>query len=241
MQTLSKLNARLASLLILTGALTACGGGGSSSTAPIASTDPVTSQPALSGPDAPTTSAAANRAPTISGTAITTATAGKAYSFTPAATDSDGDGLQFSISSKPTWASFDPATGRLTGVPTSADVGTHEQIEISVTDGKQTARLAQFAITVAASAPSTQSLTLSWDAPTTNADGTTLTNLNGYRILYGVKSGVYTQTVSVNGAGLTRYTLEGLQTGTQYYLVMIAVNSTGTQSEKSHEVVVDMT
>jgi Putative Ig domain len=241
MQTFIKLNAKVASLLILTGALTACGGGGSSSTAPVASTDPMTSQPAPADPTAPTTSGAANTAPTISGAAIAVATAGQAYSFTPVANDVDGDSLQFIISSKPAWASFDAATGRLSGVPKNTDVGAHEEIEISVTDGKQTARLAQFAITVAAAAPSIQNLTVSWDAPTTNSDGSTLTNLNGYRILYGVKSGVYTQAVSVSGAGLTRYILEGLQTGTQYYLVMIAVNSAGMESEKSHEVVVDMT
>jgi hypothetical protein len=59
---------------------------------------------------------------------------GQAYNFVPAATDADHDSLQFAISSKPSWATFDAATGRLYGVP--ATVGSYEEIEISVTDGK---------------------------------------------------------------------------------------------------------
>jgi len=49
-----------------------------------------------------------------------------------------------------------------------------------------------------------QSLTVSWAPPTPNTDGTALTNLNGYRILYGKQSGVYTDSVKLNSAGLTR-------------------------------------
>lgn len=34
--------------------------------------------------------------------------------------------------------------------------------------------------------------TLTWDAPTTNTDGTPLTDLAGYKVYWGVVSGVYT-------------------------------------------------
>jgi hypothetical protein len=37
--------------------------------------------------------------------------------------------------------------------------------------------------------PSGTTATLTWDAPTTNADGTPLTDLAGYRIYYGTTSG----------------------------------------------------
>jgi hypothetical protein len=164
--------------------------------------------------------------------------ASKPYSFTPAATDADGDRLTFSVSSKPSWAAFDAATGRLSGTPTNANVGSYEEIVISVTDGKSTAKLAQFSITVEEGAVTTRNVLVSWQPPTTNADGTALTNLNGYRIVYGTASGNYTKTITVNGAGLTSFMLEGLESGKQYHVAMIAVNAAGTQSEISQEVVI---
>jgi len=76
-----------------------------------------------------------NDAPTISGTPATTVAEDAAYSFTPTASDVDaGDVLTFSIVNKPSWASFDPATGALTGTPVNADVGTTTEIVITVTD-----------------------------------------------------------------------------------------------------------
>jgi hypothetical protein len=234
MQTNIKSHAtRIAGLLILSASLAACGGGGggsggatSNATAGDTSTPPV---------------AAVNQAPTISGSAIASATAGKAYSFVPTAADADGDGLKFSISSMPVWAQFDTATGRLSGTPTNTHVGSHEEIEISVTDGKVSTTLPQFAITVAAGDMSKQNITLSWQPPTQNNDGSTLVDLSGYRILYGVQPGVYTETVEVKGAGLSSYTIENLEAGSSYYLVMVAVNASGAESDNSKEVKVDLT
>ena len=56
---------------------------------------------------------AANVAPTISGTPPSSVFVGFRYRFVPAARDSDGDRLRFSIANKPAWAGFDSATGRL--------------------------------------------------------------------------------------------------------------------------------
>jgi len=76
-----------------------------------------------------------NSAPTISGTPATTVDEDAPYSFTPTASDADaGDVLTFSIVNKPSWASFDPATGALTGTPANSDVGTTTGIVISVSD-----------------------------------------------------------------------------------------------------------
>ena len=231
---------RVAGLIVLGTSLAACGGGGSEgATQNATATNPtIPSQPAPP-TTAPTTPVAGNHAPTISGAAILDVTAGQSYSFVPAAHDADGDPLQFAVASKPNWAAFDAATGRLSGVPTNTNVGAYEEIEISVSDGKTSTKLPQFAITVAAAAPTMQNVMLSWAPPTTNTDGTALTNLNGYRILYGTQPGVYTATVTVNGAGLTTYTLENLQSG-KYYLVMVAVTSAGAESDKSKEVVIDV-
>lgn len=90
-----------------------------------------------------------NADPVISGTPSTSANAGSLYSFTPSATDPDsGTTLTFSIANKPSWATFNTATGALTGTPTNAHVGTTSGIVISVSDGTATAALPAFALTV---------------------------------------------------------------------------------------------
>ncbi len=65
-----------------------------------------------------------NVAPTISGIPVTGVTAGQAYVFQPTASDVDSDPLTFSITGMPTWATFSTTTGRLSGTPTTANVGT---------------------------------------------------------------------------------------------------------------------
>jgi len=90
-----------------------------------------------------------NTAPVISGSPATSVNEGAAYSFTPTASDADADTtLTFSISNKPVWASFNPATGALSGTPAKTDVGVTSGIVISVSDGSLTAALPAFSLTV---------------------------------------------------------------------------------------------
>lgn len=91
-----------------------------------------------------------NRAPTLSGTPATSVSAGRAYSFRPAAADADKNTLGFSIQNKPAWATFSSATGQLSGTPTAAHVGNYPNVVVSVSDGKARAALTPFTITVAA-------------------------------------------------------------------------------------------
>jgi len=97
-----------------------------------------------------------DNAPSISGTPTTTVEAGSAYSFTPTASDADvgiGGELTFSIVNKPTWASFDTSTGRLSGTPARGDVGTYANITIRVSDDgglTHTSLTPAFSITVTA-------------------------------------------------------------------------------------------
>jgi hypothetical protein len=93
----------------------------------------------------------ANRAPTISGTPATSVAAGAAYAFQPTASDPDGNPLTFSISNRPTWATFSTSTGRLSGTPTSSQAGTYSNIVIRVSDGQATAQLPAFSIVVGGS------------------------------------------------------------------------------------------
>ena len=84
----------------------------------------------------------------IKGMPNTSAVAGVRYSFVPTASGGSPP-LTFSITGMPAWAMFDPATGALTGTPGAANLGTTSAITISVTDGKATASLPAFVITVA--------------------------------------------------------------------------------------------
>jgi len=91
---------------------------------------------------------ATNQAPKISGIPGTSATIGAGYSFQPTASDPEGKALAFSISNKPAWASFSTSTGRLSGTPSAASVGTYSSIVIRASDGVSTASLPAFSITV---------------------------------------------------------------------------------------------
>jgi hypothetical protein len=178
---------------------------------------------------------ATNRAPTISGSPGTAVTVGSAYSFQPSASDADGDKLTFSITNRPSWATLDPATGRLSGTPTASDVGTTSNIVISVSDGRATASLAPFSIRVDAAV--TGSASLSWTPPTTNTDGSPL-NLAGYRIYYGNSSSSLDRLITVANPGLTAYVVEGLTAGRWYFSVR-AYSTDGTESSNSN--IVDKT
>ena len=115
--------------IALAGALGACGGGGGGGSE--------------SGNPAPV-----NKAPTISGAPSDSTNVGESYSFTPTASDPDGDTLTFSITNAPIWASFDSATGELSGSPTSSHIGAVDDVQISVSDGQLSASLNPFAIAV---------------------------------------------------------------------------------------------
>ncbi|MBB1411769.1 tandem-95 repeat protein, partial [Pseudoalteromonas sp. SG44-17] len=89
-----------------------------------------------------------NDAPTIGGVPALNVDQDTSYSFTPTASDIDGDSLTFSISNKPSWANFDSSTGQLSGTPSNDDVGVNNNIIISVSDGAITTALSSFNLTV---------------------------------------------------------------------------------------------
>lgn len=172
-----------------------------------------------------------NRPPTISGTPATSVNAGSAYSFQPTASDPDGDTLTFSIQNRPSWASFNTSTGRLSGTPTAAHAGEYAGIVISVSDGASTVSLPAFSIRV--NGQTTGSATVSWQAPTRNEDGSALTNLAGYRILYGQSASSLSRTIDVDNPGVTTYVIENLTSGTWYFGVK-AYTTSGVESELSN-------
>ncbi|MEE9581162.1 MAG: DUF6288 domain-containing protein [Nitrosomonadaceae bacterium] len=92
-----------------------------------------------------------NEAPEISGTPVSEIEAGTSYSFIPSASDPEDDTLTFSITGKPTWATFNASTGELAGTPDSGDAGAY-QIVITVSDGSLTSGL-NFELTVTYTPP----------------------------------------------------------------------------------------
>ena len=187
-----------------------------------------------SGDGALTEQQSGNRSPTISGNPQWAVLSGDMYEFEPRTEDPDGDPLTFRIENKPSWANFDPSSGRLYGQPTLADVGTSENIVISVSDGSATRSLPAFSITV--SQTTLGSVTLSWVAPTENTDGSPLLDLAGYKIYYGKESGVYNYEIRISNVGITTYVVDNLVPDT-YYFAATSYNSSGVESEYSGEAV----
>ena len=208
---------RIALLVVASATLVACGGDGGSAQAQATMTPPP---------------AAANSPPRIEGNASPAIIAGNAYSFQPSAIDADHDPLHFSISSLPVWASFDVVTGHLWGTPSIAQAGSYEEIEVSVSDGTANATLPQFTITVEPGTPVSGAVTLAWQPPTQNTDGTALLDLTGYRIVYGPQAGDYTSSIAIDDPELTRYVVDGLAPGV-YFFAIVARNSMGAESDES--------
>lgn len=179
------------------------------------------------------TSTPPNQPPTISGSPQTSVATGASYSFTPVANDPENGTLAFSIStngvagSKPAWSTFNTTTGRLSG---TAQAGTYS-IVIGVTDPVGASAFLAFTLTVTAATP-TGTAALSWTAPTQNTDGSSLTNLAGYRVYHGTSASSLNDVVELQGTNTTNYTFNALASGTHYFAVS-AYNSSGMESALS--------
>jgi hypothetical protein len=79
---------------------------------------------------------------------------------------------------------------------------------------------------------SQKSADVSWTPPTTNTNGSALTDLAGYRIYYGTSPSQLTYSIQVANAGAYDYVVQGLTAGTWYFAVS-AYTNTGLQSALS--------
>jgi hypothetical protein len=196
-------------LLCATLTLAACGGGDDEAAA---ATNPPTNPP--------------SGQVTITGTPAAQALQGAQYSFTPTGAGPSGSTLTFSITNAPPTAhgwSFNTTTGRLSGTPAAAQVGTtYSNIRISVTDGTNNASLPAFNIAVMGTA--TGSALLSWTPPQQNTDGTPLT-LTGYKVYWGTQPNNYPNSANV-GPNVADHMVTQLTPAT-WYFVVTALSSTG--------------
>ena len=170
---------------------------------------------------------------TISGTPATSITEGLTYAFFPTSASGSGDTLTYSVTNMPSWASFDATTGALGGTPGMVDIGITSGIVISVSNGQENATLNSFDLQVVAAASG--AATLSWTAPTENADGSPLTDLDGYRVYYGTTAGAYPNWITISNPGVTSNIVENLSSGT-WYFVVTAFNQVGIESDNSNVV-----
>lgn len=74
------------------------------------------------------------------------------------------------------------------------------------------------------------SLQFSWTAPTENTDNSSLSDLSGFKIYYGISADSLTASVAVNSPSATSYTVENLASNVTYYFSITAVNSLGGES-----------
>jgi hypothetical protein len=213
-------------LVLIAVFMSACGDGGSDG-APASSGEPV----GRSAP--PNPGDQTNAAPSISGKPPAEVVYSSKYAFTPQARDPDGDDVFFEITNIPSWASFEPATGELWGKPSLADVGVYDDIVISVSDGIVDKELPPFSITVLENATGT--ISLNWQPPTQNEDGSPLFDLAGYVIHYGTTSGEYDNEILLDNPGLTSHLIENLAPGT-YYVAATSFTSSGVESDYSGEI-----
>jgi hypothetical protein len=74
---------------------------------------------------------------------------------------------------------------------------------------------------------------VNWTAPTTNTNGSSLTNLARFRVLYGTSASSLSQSTTVTDPTLRTTTVSSLSPGTWYFAVR-AVNSSGAESDNSN-------
>jgi hypothetical protein len=118
----------------------------------------------------------------------------------------------------------------MTGTPGVADVGRFEDVRISVSDGRVSDSLSPFSIDV--NQVALGSVTVSWSPPTTNADGTPITNLAGYRIYYGRSADSLESVAIVDNPGITRQVIGDLSPDT-WFFAMTSINGDGLESTRT--------
>lgn len=82
-------------------------------------------------------------------------------------------------------------------------------------------------------------ITLTWDAPTENMDGTPLTDLAGFNVYYGTASGIYGAPIDVGNVTQTVVDLGPVESVTYYFVVTAyddktPYNESGYSNEPSH-------
>ncbi|MFT5296134.1 MAG: outer membrane protein assembly factor BamB [Colwellia sp.] len=84
----------------------------------------------------------------LSGAPTLTVNENVEYLFTVSGKNFNGNSISYSIENLPLWANFDASKGQLVGTPNYEQSGIYSNINISATDGTNTAKLSTFSIEV---------------------------------------------------------------------------------------------
>jgi hypothetical protein len=76
-------------------------------------------------------------------------------------------------------------------------------------------------------------VTVSWNIPTQNTNGTPLTNLAGFRVYFGTDPNNLTQSEQIANPGVTSYVLTNLAPGT-WYIGLVDYTTAGVASSFSN-------
>lgn len=200
-------------VLLLAVALAGCGGGGGGDASN-------TTSDSL----APSTA----NSITITGTPVTSVTAGSAYSFQPSVSQTGGT-TSFAIQGKPAWATFSSDTGLLSGTPTAAQIGSYANIVISASNGSGSAALPAFTIQVQAAGPASSPPTIAGTPATSVTAGVaydfqpTAGNTGGGTVTFSIQN-----KPAWAGFNTTTGNLSGTPTGAQvgsYANILISVSN----------------
>lgn len=151
----------------------------------------------------------------VTGAPPESVTVGEYYYFVPTAANANTAELEFSYINKPDWSGSYRSSGALIGTP--AVPGVYPDIQIEAWDGVHFGISAPFTITV--SAISASSVTLRWVRPSENTDGSVLTDLRGYLIRYGNRTGQLDNQLSIGSADSTTAELSDLTPGEWYFQI----------------------
>ena len=170
-----------------------------------------------------------NQAPTISissPSANSTFVDGETVNFVATASDpEDGD-----ISENIIWYSdIAGEIGRGANINVTLEAAVHD-IMAEIRDSKNSTSRDSVTIEIAAN---TGMATLTWSAPIENTDGSTLTDLAGFRIYYGVQRDNLTNSITLNDPQQTTHVIENLAAGRVMYFAISSFNRHQVESELS--------
>ena len=93
--------------------------------------------------------------------------------------------------------------------------------------------LPTFTVTVLPIGGGGGAVALSWTPPTTNGDGSVLTDLAAYKIYYGTDNFSFDKEIQIDNPGIASFVVENLCPNT-YYFAATAINSQGLESDFSN-------
>ena len=139
-----------------------------------------------------------------------------------------------SLAGAPTYTTTFSSTttfSRVITVRFRADAATTLRVNYTLTAGSGTIRMQAAALSQAAP---NGAATLTWQPPTLNTDGSTLTDLSAFKVYWSTTQGTYSATQSTQiSSAIRSHTVSGLARGT-WYFVVTALNTQGLESPYSN-------